>query len=193
MGVNNICFTSGTSDKSVPGGGCCVSTSVCNFYIWLIPSTCRLMKTFILFVSKMLNPALKNLSEEDSAGSDPESGLGLEPETDRFGFIVTSRSTAGWGTSYCYYYIIVVGRDIQPVKISSDLVMTKALWSFFFYRFVFVKLVIIALNLVHCFKKTSCIRYFVQNFYATLVSGVFVDLDLGRSQRMSKTIIKKIL
>lgn len=53
------------------------------------------MKTFIFFVSEMLSPALKNLSEEDSAGSDPESGLGLEPETDRFGFIVTSTSTAG--------------------------------------------------------------------------------------------------
>lgn len=58
------------------------------------------MKTFIFFVSEMLSPALKNLSEEDSAGSDPESGLGLEPETDRFGFIVTSTSTAGWGASY---------------------------------------------------------------------------------------------
>lgn len=34
----------------------------------------------------------KDTSEEDSSGSD----AGLEPETDRFGFIVTDRSTAGW-------------------------------------------------------------------------------------------------
>uniref|UniRef100_A0A3Q4GHB9 Rab-GAP TBC domain-containing protein n=1 Tax=Neolamprologus brichardi TaxID=32507 RepID=A0A3Q4GHB9_NEOBR len=45
----------------------------------------------ILFsLAKMLNsssPAQKNLSEEDSSGS--------EPETDRFGFILTNGSTAG--------------------------------------------------------------------------------------------------
>lgn len=50
----------------------------------------------------MLSAALKNLSEEDSAGSDAESVQSLEPETDRFGFLVTSRSTAGWGKSDCY-------------------------------------------------------------------------------------------
>lgn len=47
--------------------------------------------------SKMLSPtsaAQKNLSEEDSSGSDGES-VGQEPETDRFGFILTNGSTAG--------------------------------------------------------------------------------------------------
>ncbi|XP_034399967.1 titin homolog [Cyclopterus lumpus] len=44
----------------------------------------------------MLNPtrAQKNLSEEDSSGSDAGSE-GQEPETDRFGFILTNGSTAG--------------------------------------------------------------------------------------------------
>ncbi|XP_042348664.1 ecotropic viral integration site 5 ortholog isoform X2 [Plectropomus leopardus] len=41
------------------------------------------------------SPALKNLSVEDSSGSDPESEVGPEPETDRFGFILTNGSTAG--------------------------------------------------------------------------------------------------
>ncbi|XP_069027162.1 uncharacterized protein tbc1d10c [Embiotoca jacksoni] len=46
----------------------------------------------------MLNPssgAQKNLSEEDSSGSDSGSEVSLEPETDRFGFILTNGSTAG--------------------------------------------------------------------------------------------------
>ncbi|XP_038554563.1 trichohyalin isoform X2 [Micropterus salmoides] len=48
----------------------------------------------------MLSPsssAQKNLGEEDSSGSDAGSEVGLEPETDRFGFIVTNGSTAGVG------------------------------------------------------------------------------------------------
>ncbi|XP_018524298.1 TBC1 domain family member 10A isoform X2 [Lates calcarifer] len=43
----------------------------------------------------MLSPAQKNLSEEDSSGSDAGSEVSLEPETDRFGFILTNGSTAG--------------------------------------------------------------------------------------------------
>uniref|UniRef100_H3D6H7 TBC1 domain family member 10C n=2 Tax=Tetraodon nigroviridis TaxID=99883 RepID=H3D6H7_TETNG len=46
----------------------------------------------------MLSPSSqvqKDNSEEDSSGSD----AGLEPETDRFGFIVSGRSTAGVGPS----------------------------------------------------------------------------------------------
>ncbi|XP_069550654.1 EVI5-like protein [Brachyistius frenatus] len=46
----------------------------------------------------MLNPSSgtqKNLSEEDSSGSDSGSEVSLEPETDRFGFILTNGSTAG--------------------------------------------------------------------------------------------------
>ncbi|XP_068570976.1 ecotropic viral integration site 5 ortholog [Cebidichthys violaceus] len=39
--------------------------------------------------------AQKNLSEEDSSGSDAGSEVGQEPETDRFGFILTNGSTAG--------------------------------------------------------------------------------------------------
>ncbi|XP_030001735.1 ecotropic viral integration site 5 ortholog [Sphaeramia orbicularis] len=45
----------------------------------------------------MLNPsspAQKTLSEEDSSGSDVGSEVGLEHETDRFGFILTNGSTA---------------------------------------------------------------------------------------------------
>ncbi|XP_051274971.1 TBC1 domain family member 10B [Dicentrarchus labrax] len=41
------------------------------------------------------SPAQKNLGDEDSSGSDAGSEAGLEPETDRFGFIVTNGSTAG--------------------------------------------------------------------------------------------------
>ncbi|XP_070692381.1 rab GTPase-activating protein eat-17 [Pempheris klunzingeri] len=41
------------------------------------------------------SPAQGNLSDEDSSGSDAGSEVGLEPETDRFGFIVTNGSTAG--------------------------------------------------------------------------------------------------
>ncbi|XP_078116676.1 uncharacterized protein tbc1d10c [Sander vitreus] len=41
------------------------------------------------------SPAQKNLSEEDSSGSDAGSEVGLEPETDRFGFILTNGSPAG--------------------------------------------------------------------------------------------------
>ncbi|XP_036932547.1 trichohyalin [Acanthopagrus latus] len=42
------------------------------------------------------SPAQKSLCEEDgSSGSDAGSEAGLEPETDRFGFIVTNGSTAG--------------------------------------------------------------------------------------------------
>lgn len=53
-----------------------------------------------VFISfrEMLNPsspAQKSLGEEDSSGSDAGSEAGLEPETDRFGFIVTNGSTAG--------------------------------------------------------------------------------------------------
>ncbi|XP_075336618.1 uncharacterized protein tbc1d10c [Odontesthes bonariensis] len=46
----------------------------------------------------MLNPsnqAQRNPSEEDSSGSDAGSEVSLEPETDRFGFILTNGSTAG--------------------------------------------------------------------------------------------------
>ncbi|XP_037636391.1 uncharacterized protein DDB_G0284459 isoform X2 [Sebastes umbrosus] len=41
------------------------------------------------------SPIPKKLSEEDSSGSDEGSEVGLEPETDRFGFILTNGSTAG--------------------------------------------------------------------------------------------------
>ncbi|KAK2904196.1 ecotropic viral integration site 5 ortholog [Channa argus] len=41
------------------------------------------------------SPTQKNLSEEDSSGSDAGSEVSLEPETDRFGFILTNGSTAG--------------------------------------------------------------------------------------------------
>lgn len=54
-------------------------------------------------VSKMLgptSPAQKNLSEEDSSGSDAGSEVGQEPETDRFGFILTNGSTAGWAVTH---------------------------------------------------------------------------------------------
>ena len=51
----------------------------------------------ISFFSKMLSPkSQKNVSEEDSSGSDAGSEVGPEPETDRFGFILTNGSTAGW-------------------------------------------------------------------------------------------------
>ncbi|KAM6923438.1 uncharacterized protein tbc1d10c [Xenentodon cancila] len=39
--------------------------------------------------------AQRSLSEEDNSGSDAGSEVSLEPETDRFGFIVTNGSTAG--------------------------------------------------------------------------------------------------
>jgi len=42
-----------------------------------------------------LNQAQRNPSEEDSSGSDAGSEVSLEPETDRFGFILTNGSTAG--------------------------------------------------------------------------------------------------
>lgn len=48
----------------------------------------------VLSFAEMLNSSSqvqKDTSEEDSSGSD----AGLEPETDRFGFIVTEGSTAG--------------------------------------------------------------------------------------------------
>ncbi|XP_062249491.1 ecotropic viral integration site 5 ortholog [Platichthys flesus] len=41
------------------------------------------------------SPAQRNLSEEDGSGSDAGSEVSLEPETDRFGFILTNGSTAG--------------------------------------------------------------------------------------------------
>uniref|UniRef100_A0AAQ6I8E9 Rab-GAP TBC domain-containing protein n=1 Tax=Anabas testudineus TaxID=64144 RepID=A0AAQ6I8E9_ANATE len=41
------------------------------------------------------SPTQKNLSEEDSSGSDAGSEVSLEPETDRFGFILANGSTAG--------------------------------------------------------------------------------------------------
>ncbi|XP_029020900.1 rab GTPase-activating protein eat-17 [Betta splendens] len=41
------------------------------------------------------SPTQKNLGEEDSSGSDAESEISLEPETDRFGFILTNGSAAG--------------------------------------------------------------------------------------------------
>lgn len=43
---------------------------------------------------KMLRGAQRNQSEEDSSGSDSGSEVSLEPETDRFGFILTNGSTA---------------------------------------------------------------------------------------------------
>ncbi|XP_029964771.1 titin homolog [Salarias fasciatus] len=46
----------------------------------------------------MLNPSSlsqRKVSEEDSSGSEAGSDVSLEPETDRFGFIVTNGSTAG--------------------------------------------------------------------------------------------------
>uniref|UniRef100_A0A3P8SVY3 TBC1 domain family, member 10C n=1 Tax=Amphiprion percula TaxID=161767 RepID=A0A3P8SVY3_AMPPE len=46
-------------------------------------------------LSKMLSPSQKNFSEEDSSGSDAGSEVSLEPETDRFGFILANGSTAG--------------------------------------------------------------------------------------------------
>ena len=55
--------------------------------------------TFLCLIfpfSKMLSPsspAQKNVSEEDSSGSDAGSEVGLE--TDRFGFLLTNGSTAG--------------------------------------------------------------------------------------------------
>ncbi|XP_015231630.1 PREDICTED: carabin [Cyprinodon variegatus] len=44
---------------------------------------------------KASSQAQKHLSEEDSSGSDAGSEVSLEPETDRFGFILTNGSTAG--------------------------------------------------------------------------------------------------
>ncbi|XP_026185505.1 ecotropic viral integration site 5 ortholog [Mastacembelus armatus] len=41
------------------------------------------------------SPVQKNISEENSSGSDAGSEVSLEPETDRFGFILTNGSTAG--------------------------------------------------------------------------------------------------
>ncbi|XP_040903432.1 neurofilament heavy polypeptide [Toxotes jaculatrix] len=41
------------------------------------------------------SPTQKNPTEEDSSGSDAGSEVSLEPETDRFGFILTNGSTAG--------------------------------------------------------------------------------------------------
>ncbi|XP_035017380.1 ecotropic viral integration site 5 ortholog [Hippoglossus stenolepis] len=41
------------------------------------------------------SPAQRKLSEEDGSGSDAGSEVSLEPETDRFGFILTNGSTAG--------------------------------------------------------------------------------------------------
>ncbi|XP_008281848.1 trichohyalin [Stegastes partitus] len=41
------------------------------------------------------SPTQRTLSEEDSSGSDAGSEVSLEPETDRFGFILTNGSTAG--------------------------------------------------------------------------------------------------
>ncbi|XP_071362843.1 ecotropic viral integration site 5 ortholog [Trachinotus anak] len=41
------------------------------------------------------SPSQKNPSEEDSSGSDAGSEVSVEPETDRFGFILTNGSTAG--------------------------------------------------------------------------------------------------
>lgn len=69
-----------------------------DFQIWQSMTHVESQKNHISFVSKMFSPAQKNLSEEDSSGSD--TGSGVEPETDRFGFILTSRSTAGWEVSY---------------------------------------------------------------------------------------------
>ncbi|XP_060935117.1 ecotropic viral integration site 5 ortholog [Limanda limanda] len=42
-----------------------------------------------------LSPVQRNLSEEEGSGSDAGSEVSLEPETDRFGFILTNGSTAG--------------------------------------------------------------------------------------------------
>uniref|UniRef100_A0A3Q3JJ85 Rab-GAP TBC domain-containing protein n=1 Tax=Monopterus albus TaxID=43700 RepID=A0A3Q3JJ85_MONAL len=43
----------------------------------------------------MLSPTQKNLSDEDSSGSDAGSEVSVEPETDRFGFILTNGSSTG--------------------------------------------------------------------------------------------------
>ncbi|XP_028272440.1 ecotropic viral integration site 5 ortholog [Parambassis ranga] len=44
---------------------------------------------------KLSSLAEKSLSDEDSSGSDAGSEVSLEPETDRFGFILTNGSTSG--------------------------------------------------------------------------------------------------
>ncbi|KAK5614578.1 hypothetical protein CRENBAI_016002 [Crenichthys baileyi] len=44
---------------------------------------------------KQSSQAQKHLSKEDNSGSDAGSEVSLEPETDRFGFILTNGSTAG--------------------------------------------------------------------------------------------------
>ncbi|XP_024864360.1 ecotropic viral integration site 5 ortholog [Kryptolebias marmoratus] len=46
-------------------------------------------------MSKMSREAQRNQSKEDSSGSDSGSEVSQEPETDRFGFIVTNGSAAG--------------------------------------------------------------------------------------------------
>lgn len=58
----------------------------------------RLHNTLSISVSKMLSPqspAQKRVNDENSSGSDSGSETGLEPETDRFGFILTNGSTPG--------------------------------------------------------------------------------------------------
>lgn len=50
---------------------------------------------FSSFFSEMISQAQKNAEEEDSSGSDSDPELSSEPETDRFGFILTNGSTAG--------------------------------------------------------------------------------------------------
>lgn len=53
----------------------------------------------VICAAKMLKASSqphRHQSEEDSSGSDAGSEVSLEPETDRFGFILTNGSTAGW-------------------------------------------------------------------------------------------------
>lgn len=75
--------------------------------------------------TEMLSPSShvqKDNSEEDSSGSD----AGLEPETDRFGFIVTGRSTAGWDACYTdeFRRIIITSQTAQRchVKLKTSLI-----------------------------------------------------------------------
>ncbi len=70
--------------------------------------TCWLMRRLLFSLSKMLSPTKKNLCEEDSSESDAGSEAGLEPETDRFGFIVSNGCTAGWAVSHLCLWTVTV-------------------------------------------------------------------------------------
>lgn len=71
-----------------------------------------IIRSLLLPFNKMLNPsspAQKSLYDEDgSSGSDAGSEAGLEPETDRFGFIVTNGSTAGWAVPLLYMWTVKI-------------------------------------------------------------------------------------